>query len=103
VIPASAPIRYDARSHAREIRVLVKFVIFGFVAAILYSLASSFYFLVHDKGEGDRAVRRLSWRIGLSLLLVLLLYAGFKLGLIEPRGMDPVSYPATQQETRPGD
>ncbi len=77
---------------------LVKIVIFAFMAGILYSLASSFYFLVHDKGEGDRAVRRLSWRIGLSLGLVLLLFAGFKLGVIEPRGIDPVAYPAASQE-----
>lgn len=76
---------------------LVKIIIFAFLGAILYSLASSFYFLVHDKGEGDRTVRRLSWRIGLSLLLVLLLYAGFQLGLIEPRGIDPVTYPASQK------
>ena len=75
---------------------LVKIIIVVFMLAILYSLASSFYFLVHDKGEGDRTVRRLSWRIGLSLLLVLLLFAGFKLGLIEPRGVNPVTYPAQQ-------
>lgn len=76
---------------------LVKIISFAFLAAILYSLGSSFYFLVHDKGEGDRTVRRLSWRIGLSLLLVLLLYAGFELGLIEPRGIDPVTYPPSQE------
>ncbi|MGK7295219.1 MAG: twin transmembrane helix small protein [Candidatus Wenzhouxiangella sp. M2_3B_020] len=75
---------------------LVKIIIVVFMLAILYSLASSFYFLVHDKGEGDRTVRRLSWRIGLSLLLVLLLFAGFKLGIIEPRGVNPVTYPAPQ-------
>jgi len=74
--------------------VLTKIVVFGFFGAILYSLGSSFYFLVNDKGEGDRTVRRLSWRVGLSLLLVLLLYAGFKLGLIEPRGVSPVHYPS---------
>lgn len=76
---------------------LTKFVIFGFLLAILYSLASSFYFLIHDKGESDRTVRRLSWRVGLSLLLVLLLFAGFKLGFIEPRGVNPVTYPAPGQ------
>jgi len=74
--------------------VLVKIITIAFVLAILYSLGSSFYFLVHDKGEGDRTVRRLSWRVGLSLLLLLVLFAGFKLGLIEPRGVNPVSYPA---------
>lgn len=70
----------------------VKVVIIAFLLAILYSLGSSFYFLVHDKGEGDRTVRRLTWRVGMSLLLVLLLFAGFKLGLIEPQGVDPVHY-----------
>lgn len=76
---------------------LTKLVIILFLLAILYSLASSFYFLIHDKGEGDRAVRRLSWRVGLSILLVVLLYAGFKLGIIEPRGVNPISYPVQEQ------
>lgn len=73
---------------------LTKVIVIGFLLAILYSLASSFYFLIHDKGEGDRTVRRLTWRVGLSLLLVLMLFAGVKLGWIEPRGVNPVQYPA---------
>nr|WP_240956384.1 twin transmembrane helix small protein [Wenzhouxiangella sp. XN79A] len=73
-----------------------KIIILAFLAAILYSLASSFYFLVNDKGDGDRTVRRLTWRVGLSLLLVIGLYVSFKLGWIEPRGVDPVRYPATE-------
>ena len=71
---------------------LAKIVIILFFLAIVYSLASSFYFLIHDRGEGDRTVRRLSWRVGLSLLLVGLLFAGFKLGWIEPQGVNPVRY-----------
>lgn len=70
-----------------------KVIIIAFVLAILYSLASSFYFLVHDKGEGDRTVRRLTWRVGLSLGLILLLFAGYKLGIVEPRGANPITYP----------
>lgn len=82
---------------------IVKIFIVGFIVAILYSLASSFYFLVRDKGEGDRTVRRLSWRIGLSLLLVVLLYIGFELGIIEPRGVNPVVYPSpSDQPSGPG-
>lgn len=81
---------------------LTKVIIIVFLIAILYSLGSSFYFLVHDKGEGDRTVRRLTWRVGLSLALVLLLYVGFKLGIIEPRGVNPVQYPAaTSDDARP--
>ena len=72
-----------------------KLFIIGVFLDILYTLASSFYFLINDKGEGDRAVRRLSWRVGLSLGLLLLLWAGFYFGLIEPQGVNPVRYPAS--------
>ena len=75
------------------IAVVTKIIVIAFLIAILYSLASSFYFLVHDKGETDRTIRRLTWRVGLSLGLVLLLFAGFKLGIVEPRGANPISYP----------
>lgn len=75
---------------------LTKIIIVAFMLAILYSLFSSFWFLVHDKGEGDRTVRRLSWRVGLSLVFVALLWGGFKLGWIEPGGHNPVHYPAEQ-------
>lgn len=77
---------------------LMKFIVVAFLVAILYSLASSFYFLVHDKGEGERTVRRLSWRVGLSVLLIALLFGGFKLGLIEPQGVNPVNYPSQTQQ-----
>jgi len=74
--------------------VLGKIFIIGVFLAILYTLVSSFYFLITDRGDGDRTVKRLSWRIGLSLGLVLLLWAGFQLGVIEPQGVNPVRYPA---------
>ncbi|MFU8833139.1 MAG: DUF2909 domain-containing protein [Wenzhouxiangella sp.] len=74
---------------------LSKVLIIGIFLAILYSLASSFYFLVSDKGDDDyRTVRRLSWRVGLSLGLLLLLWGGFHFGIIEPQGINPVQYPA---------
>lgn len=73
---------------------LGKIFIIGVFLAILYTLVSSFYFLITDRGDGDRTVKRLSWRIGLSLGLVLLLWAGFQLGVIEPQGVNPVQYPA---------
>jgi len=72
--------------------VLSKVIIIAIFLAILYTLASSFYFLVSDQGEGDRAVRRLSWRVGLSLALLGLLWGGFQLGIIEPQGVNPVRY-----------
>lgn len=74
--------------------VLGKLFIIGVFLGILYTLASSFYYLIADRGDGDRAVRRLSWRVGLSLGLLALLWAGFYFGIIEPQGVNPVRYPA---------
>lgn len=71
---------------------LSKIIIIGVFLAILFTLASSFYYLVSDQGEGDRAVRRLSWRVGLSLGLLALLWLGFHFGIIEPQGVNPVQY-----------
>jgi hypothetical protein len=69
----------------------VKVIIIIFLFVILYTLGSSFYFMVKDKGQGDRMLKRLMWRIGLSIFLLLVLYIMFLLGWIEPsRG--PVNY-----------
>ena len=61
---------------------LVKAIIIIFLFTILYTLGSSFYFMVKDKGEGNRTLKRLMWRIGLSILLLLLLYVMYLLGWI---------------------
>lgn len=71
----------------------VKAIIVISLLLIVYTLGSSFYFMVKDKGEGDRALKRLMWRIGLSLLLLVLLYVMFLLGWIEPSG-GPINYGA---------
>ena len=65
---------------------LAKFVIVIFLLTILYTLGSSFYFMVRDKGEGKRTLKRLTWRISLSLLLLVLLYIMFLMGWIEGSG-----------------
>ena len=69
----------------------VKVIIVVFLLVVLYTLGSSFYFMVKDKGEGDRMLKRLMWRIGLSIFLLLLLYVMFRLGWIQPSG-GPVNY-----------
>jgi len=70
---------------------LVKAVIIIFLLVILYTLGSSFLFMVKDKGEGDRMLKRLMWRIALSIFLLLILYVMFLLGWIQPSG-GPVNY-----------
>jgi hypothetical protein len=70
-----------------------KAVMVIFLMIILYSLGSSFYFMVKDKGEGDRALKRLTWRIGLSIFLLLLFYVMVQMGWIELSG-GPVNHSA---------
>lgn len=77
---------------------LSKIIVIAFLLAIGWTLISSFYFLVRDKGQGDRTVRRLTWRIGLSLVLFILLYVFFRLGWIEPSSRGPIGLkPGTEQ------
>ena len=62
----------------------IKILIIVFLLVILYSLASALIFLVKDHGEGDRTVKRLTWRIGLSLVLFLFLWFAYQMGWVEP-------------------
>lgn len=64
----------------------MRYVVVVFVVVILGALFSGLFFLVRDQGRSTRAVKALTWRIGLSLALFLLLLAGYYLGLIQPRG-----------------
>lgn len=50
--------------------------------AIVGSLFSGLFFLYRDRGAGERTVRALTLRIGLSLGVFVILLAGFRLGFI---------------------
>ena len=77
---------------------LFKIIAVAALLAIVYTLASSFVFMVRDKGQSDRTVRRLSWRIGLSLALLGLLALGFEMGWVQPHGYQPAT--ASQQPSQ---
>jgi hypothetical protein len=51
---------------------------------ILISLLSGLVHLVRDRGQGERTVKALTWRIALSVMLFLALMAGYYLGCIPP-------------------
>lgn len=70
---------------------LAKIFVIIILFVILYMLGSAFYFMVKDKGQGDRMIKRLMWRIGISIFLLLILYVMFLLGWIQPSG-GPVNY-----------
>jgi len=77
---------------------LIKIVILLFLLVIIYSLGSAFFFLAKDRGRGDRLVRRLSWRIGLSILLLALIWVAVQSGWIEPNSGPIRPAPLTQPE-----
>lgn len=80
----------------------IKILIIVFLITIVYSLGSALIFLVRDHGEGDRTVRRLTWRIGLSLVLFLFLWFAHYMGWIQPHqgpvGMQMQEQPTQQEE-----
>jgi succinate dehydrogenase/fumarate reductase cytochrome b subunit len=61
---------------------LFKILIVGILLAVVFSLFSGLFFLYRDRGQGQRAVRALTLRIGLSLVLFLTLILGYFLGYL---------------------
>ena len=78
----------------------IKILIIVFLITIVYSLGSALIFLVKDHGEGDRTVKRLTWRIGLSLVLFLFLWLAYSLGWVEP-SQGPVGMQMQEQQATP--
>ncbi len=66
---------------------LIKAIVILMLILIFASLFSALVFLFKDKGRGKRMASALSWRIGLSITLFLLLMAGFYFGIIPPQGL----------------
>ncbi|HWI13262.1 MAG TPA: twin transmembrane helix small protein [Burkholderiales bacterium] len=63
----------------------MKFIVLLFVAFILVSLFSALYFVIKDKGRSNRAVKALTVRITLSIILFALLMLAFRFGYIPGR------------------
>lgn len=45
--------------------------------------------MMKDKGKSDRNVTALSWRLGISVALFVMLLIGAMTGIIEPQGSHP--------------
>lgn len=60
----------------------MKILVILFAIFIVASLFSALFFLIRDKGQGERTVRALTVRVALSIMLFALLMLGFHFGLI---------------------
>jgi len=63
---------------------LQKLLIIGFLVVIVYNLGAGLYYMMVDKGQNDRMVRSLTWRIGLSVVLIVIIGIGIWTGWIKP-------------------
>ena len=54
---------------------------------IIASLASALFFLMKDKGKTKRTAQALALRVGFSIGLFALILIAYKLGLIQPTGI----------------
>ena len=68
---------------------LARLLVIAIFLAILASLFSGMYFMLHDKSGSTRNVRSLSIRIGLSLGLFALLILAYYMGWIRPNTVHP--------------
>lgn len=62
-------------------------VVIGFFIFILWNLGAGLYYMMVDKGRTNRTVKSLTWRIGLSVALIVLVVIAIAAGLIEPHGI----------------
>ena len=63
----------------------MKVIVILFLVLIVGSLFSALYYLVRDKGQGERMVKALTVRITLSVTLFVLLMLGYYFGFITGR------------------
>jgi succinate dehydrogenase/fumarate reductase cytochrome b subunit len=66
---------------------LQKLLIIAFLIVILYNLGAGLYYMLVDKGTTKRTVNSLTWRVGLSVALILLVMLGIGTGVIQPHGV----------------
>lgn len=67
----------------------IKIIIIGALAGVLLALGSALFQMVSGKGAGTGTVKALTWRIGISVALFLLIMTGIAMGWITPHGVQP--------------
>ena len=65
----------------------MKIVVILFLIVIFGSLASALVYLVRNNGKSEATVKALTYRVGLSVVLFVLLMTGYYFGIIQQNGM----------------
>ena len=66
---------------------LFKIVVIVLLLVVIFSLGQALFFLIKDESKSDRMMKSLTWRIGLSVFIFILLLIGQAMGLIQPHGL----------------
>ncbi|WP_148340093.1 twin transmembrane helix small protein [Aquicella siphonis] len=64
--------------------IIIKAIVIILLGFIFFSLGSALYFLMRDRENSERIVKALTWRIGLSLLLFVILIFAYAMGWLVP-------------------
>jgi hypothetical protein len=64
-----------------------KLLIVGALLLILYNLGAGLFYMMVDRGTTARTVNALTWRIGLSVALILGVMLATWMGWITPHGV----------------
>lgn len=67
--------------------IIIKAILLLLLVFIFFTLGSALYYLVKDRDNSDRIVKALTWRIGLSILLFVILMIAFAMGWIKPHSL----------------
>ena len=68
---------------------IVKIIIVVLLGLIVLSLGAGMFSLIKDKGESNRTVKFLTFRIVLSIFTFLFIALAFFMGWIQPHGIYP--------------
>ena len=66
---------------------IFKIIIVALLLVVVFSLGQALFFLIMDESKSDRMLKSLTWRIGLSVFIFILLLIGQATGLITPHGL----------------
>ena len=68
---------------------IIKIIIVALLGLIVLSLGAGMFSLINDRGESNRTVKFLTFRIALSILVFVFIAISFFMGWIQPHGIVP--------------
>lgn len=66
---------------------VAKFAVILMLLAVVAALFTGMFFLIRDGSDKRRAVRALSWRVGLQVALIAFLALAYFMGWIQPHNL----------------